>query len=540
MAEKQQTPDLEGAHKLAAVQLVTTDASILDKESIINGKLSQNDIAVLPNTIIEEADEEVLKYTDASVTITPEENKRLRRKIDKRVLTIMLGTYFCQSLDKQILSFAAIMGIRTDLKLKGQEYSWLFTCLYLAILCTEGLQNYLVQRLPINRWLGFCVTAWGISCCFVALCHDFTGILVLRIMLGCFECVCQPAFVALSAIWYRKEEQARTITLWYCCNGLQAMFGGLLGFAFYHIQGAALASWRIMFLVLGLLTVIWGCAIVYILPISPMKARGFTEEERTKVVERVRENQTGVQNRKFKMDHVWEAVKDPQMWALFLINLLNTIPTGGLGSYGNIIIKTNLGFSVLQTNLLGLAQGAFQILVLLAAAWVAKKWNQTILTAVLFTLPNIISAVLFLTIPNTKEHAGGLLFAFYMTICIQAQATLSFSLLSRNVAGQTKRAVVTTATFVGWAAGNSAGPQLFQDKDAPLYRPAFFGQLGCYVASILVLLALRFYYMDQNRRKRRATNVLKGRAEDAEDQIDYSQAFLDLTDKKNINFRYSY
>lgn len=318
------------------------------------------------------------------------------------------------------------------------------------------------------------------------------------------------------------------------------MFGGLLGFAFYHIQGAALASWRIMFIVLGLLTVLWGAAIVYILPTSPMKARGISAEDRVKIVERVRENQTGVQNRKFKLEHVWEAVKDPQAWCLFLINLLNTIPTGGLGSYGNIIIKDNLGFSVLQTNLLGLAQGSFQIFVLLLAAWVAKKWNQTILTAVLFTVPNIISAVLFLTVPNNKSHAGGLLFAFYMTICLQAQATLSFSLLSRNVGGQTKRGVVTALTFAGWAIGNSAGPQLFQAKDKPLYRQAFIGQLGCYVASILVLLALRMYYMQQNRQKRRANNVLKGRPEDAEDEIDLSQAFLDLTDKQNINFRYSY
>jgi hypothetical protein len=46
--------------------------------------------------------------------------------------------------------------------------------------------------------------------------------------------------------------------------------------------------------------------------------------------------------------------------------------------------------------------------------------------------------------------------------------------------------------------------------------------------------------MDQNRRKRRANNVVKGRAEDAEDEIDLSKAFLDLTDKQNLDFRYSY
>lgn len=67
-------------------------------------------------------DGELAKYVEGSaIEITPEENKRLKRMIDKRVLAVMVFTYFLQALDKGTLSFASIMGIRTDANLVGQQ-----------------------------------------------------------------------------------------------------------------------------------------------------------------------------------------------------------------------------------------------------------------------------------------------------------------------------------------------------------------------------------------------------------------------------------
>jgi hypothetical protein len=67
-------------------------------------------------------DSEVAKYTsDVKVDISEEESTRLRRLIDRRILVIMIITYFLQALDKGTLSFSAIMGIRTDANLQGQE-----------------------------------------------------------------------------------------------------------------------------------------------------------------------------------------------------------------------------------------------------------------------------------------------------------------------------------------------------------------------------------------------------------------------------------
>jgi len=61
-------------------------------------------------------DNELAKYANAvAVEITPEENKRLKSLIDRRVLPIMVFTYFLQALDKGTMSFASIMGIRDDI-----------------------------------------------------------------------------------------------------------------------------------------------------------------------------------------------------------------------------------------------------------------------------------------------------------------------------------------------------------------------------------------------------------------------------------------
>ena len=43
---------------------------------------------------------------------------------------------------------------------------------------------------------------------------NFAGLLTVRILLGIFEAVCQPTFIRLSSMWYKREEQAQTITFW--------------------------------------------------------------------------------------------------------------------------------------------------------------------------------------------------------------------------------------------------------------------------------------------------------------------------------------
>jgi hypothetical protein len=89
-----------------------------------------------PTQHSERVDKELAAYaSDVRIEISPERNIELRKKIDKRILVVMILTYFLQAIDKGTLSFASIMGITTDTGMVNadgtvsQQYSWLTTCI---------------------------------------------------------------------------------------------------------------------------------------------------------------------------------------------------------------------------------------------------------------------------------------------------------------------------------------------------------------------------------------------------------------------------
>lgn len=66
-----------------------------------------------------------------------------------------------------------------------------------------------------------------------------------------------------------------------------------------------------------------------------------------------------------------------------------------------------------------------------------------------------------MTVNNTSFSTKvGLLISYYLTLSFWCAQTLSLSMISRNVAGQTKKTVVVAANFISWAAGNAAGKTL--------------------------------------------------------------------------------
>jgi len=52
--------------------------------------------------------------------------------------------------------------------------------------------------------------------------------------------------------------------------------------------------------------------VLFWIPDSPMRAKCWSEEDKKLMVERVRENRTGVQNRVFRKEQIVHALKDPQ------------------------------------------------------------------------------------------------------------------------------------------------------------------------------------------------------------------------------------
>lgn len=146
-------------------------------------------------------------------------------------------------------------------------------------------------------------------------------------------------------MWYTRAEQALVIGAFYSMNGFQQCVGGLIGYGISQIHGQSLKNWQILF------TVRPSCALTeHVLYFSPCSYWGASPssgdcsfcggsltaqcgphaghvrlgtllsrsalpiffvpaEDRLLIAERVRKNETGIQNREFKRYQAWEGAR---------------------------------------------------------------------------------------------------------------------------------------------------------------------------------------------------------------------------------------
>lgn len=66
--------------------------------------------------------------------------------------------------------------------------------------------------------------------------------------------------------------------------------------------------------------------------------------------------------------------------------------------------------------------------------------------------------IVLMTVVNSNTATkAGMLVSYYITLSFWSAQTLTLSMVSRNIAGATKKSTVIAATFVSWAVGNAIG-----------------------------------------------------------------------------------
>jgi MFS family permease len=252
------------------------------------------------------------------VRFTYEEERAVLKRIDHRVLPLLLGAYFFQQLDKSSLSYVSIFGLQQDANLVGRQYSWLGSILYMAQLVMQPLAAFLLVKLPVGKLIAGAIFLWGCSLAIMAACTDFKSLLALRFVLGSFEAMIAPACVATTTMWWRRSEQTLRTGAWNAMNGLTFIVGSLFTYGLGHIESGALYKYQTIFLFCGLLTVVYAAVVLVLTPDSPMSARYLSERERVIAVERLRANQMGIQSGHWRWDQVWETFYDLKTWCWFV------------------------------------------------------------------------------------------------------------------------------------------------------------------------------------------------------------------------------
>lgn len=465
------------------------------------------------------------------VSYTEQEEKVLVKKLDLYVTILICFVYGTQFMDKVTISFTGIMGLRNDLHLKGQEFSWLTTGFYLGWLFFEFPCVRMLQRFPLMKTLSAFVFVWGSVQILNAASFNFGSMLAARFFLGAMEASISPAMVMITAQYFKKDEQFQRNTFWWSSNGAGNIVGAALAFGLVkHKNSMALEAWKVLFLATGCFTLALSFILFFHLPDTPATAWFLTERERQIAVERIRVNQQGFGNKKFKRYQLIEAFKDVRTYLYFAHGVLSTVPNGSLTSFGSILIKDSFGFSETKSLLLSMPNGACQFGSSFFLFFAIKFFGHRTLVGIA-GYSVAFAACCLLAFPENKTAQ---LIGYFFSAVIHIGWVTVISMITTNTLGYTKKGVVMSIYLVSYCIGNMIGPQTFKPKFAPDYKESKVIMAACSAASLCLMVILYFVNVIENKKRDRDSERLG----DAYFNPPENYEFMDLTDFENKNFRY--
>ncbi|KAK1954692.1 MFS general substrate transporter [Colletotrichum sublineola] len=272
-----------------------------------------------------------------------EAQKKLVRKVDSTLLTLLMGTYLLQYINKQALSYGAVFDLFETAK--------------------TIQSHYLAQRFPTGIVVSAFVVSWETVLACTAASRNFAGLAICRFLLGSFEAVITPCFMMILSMRYTRSEAPMRAGSFYCFNGFGSMIGGIL---FYGVGQAD--GWD-----------------------------RYTVQEKEFLIARSQSNKTGVSRRKIKPDQIKEAFKDLQVWLLFFYTLLNEVVNGDIVNFGKFIVK---GFTkdALLTTAYSISYGAWVVFFIFSGPFCASKFkNFRTIVMMTWVLPTLVVSPLFVS-----------------------------------------------------------------------------------------------------------------------------------------------
>ena len=128
---------------------------------------------------------------------TPEERKRkelaLRRKIDRRLMPLIVFMYILNYLDRNNIASARLGGLETDLNLHGNQYQIAVMILFVGYILMQVPSNLLLEKIAKPAiYLPSCMMLWGTISALAGSVQNFAGLVAVRFFLGFIEAVYFP------------------------------------------------------------------------------------------------------------------------------------------------------------------------------------------------------------------------------------------------------------------------------------------------------------------------------------------------------------
>ncbi|EJF57327.1 MFS general substrate transporter [Dichomitus squalens LYAD-421 SS1] len=429
-----------------------------------------------------------------------EEERRLVRKLDWRIMPMLGLMYLFAALDRTNLGNARLQGLPQDIlhgDPTGVLFDWANSAFYFSYVTCQVPALITSKLYPPRIWLGCTVIGWGLVSTLMATTSNFPSLMVARLALGAFEAGFSPGFPLYLSLFYTREEFGLRTAGWYMFAAVAGAFGGLVAFGIQHVH-AAVANWRLLFIVEGIPSILLGILALVILPDRPEETPVLTEREREIAVERMNRGGSADVGRRIQKKHIPIAFRDWKIYAAGVMFFAGNCALSGIQGFLPTIIAS-FGFTNAIAQILTVPPYAVAALILCVTTYASDRMQRR--GVFLFGVNTLagVGYILLLTVPF-NIHVR-----YLATFCTTAGTISTIAVIltwfSHNLGSETKRAAGMPLYMSIGHCGSILGSHLFPTTDAPRYLKGFAVTCGLIFLCATIALAVSGYYTWENRRR---------------------------------------
>ncbi|KAL4904014.1 hypothetical protein BDW74DRAFT_31494 [Aspergillus multicolor] len=448
---------------------------------------------------LEDVEKPAVHHDETLSPFTPQERKRLIRRIDMR-LVVTLGCLYCISLlDRTNLGAASVAGMQPDLNMNASNNGYSITSLVFFITYTifQIPATVIIRKVGPRIFLSAIVLFWGAVMIGFGFVPTWPAMAGLRVILGALEAGFYPGCVYLLSTWYPRYELQKRNAAFYLIGSTASGFGGILAYGLMQMDGiGGQAGWRWIFIIEGILTCVLGIGSYIVLvdfpEQSPKSWHFLNESEAAYIIASIESDRSDVYAEPFTIRGYLCNTKDSKVWLYAILYMLTTANTYSIAYFLPIILQESMGFSVVKAQCLVAPPYVAAAIVMFVQGVVADKWRIRGPVVAVNAAMGLLGLGLLGYLNSPAPRYFGV---FLATIGGNANCPALVSWQSNNIRGQWKRALTSATLIGGGSIGGILGTTVFRAQDAPGYRPGLLTTMlaNAIIIVIVGVLTLKFY-----------------------------------------------
>jgi len=427
---------------------------------------------------------------------------KLVRKIDWRIIPVLVVLYVLAFLDRINIGNAAVLGLPKDLHLVGNQLNAALVVFFVPYVLFEIPSNFLLKSMKPHIWLPLCLFGFGLVTITEGLTKNFSGIVTARFFLGLFETGMFPGCYYLISMWYKRSESQKRYTFFFSSTSLAGAFGGLIATGLGKMSGdRGMLGWRWVFIIEGVITCVCAIAMFWLIPDFPEEAKWLSEEEKAFIRARLYEDvgPSHIGDR-ISWKRTKEVLKDVKVIVAGFMYFGVIVPAYSVALFTPTIIQ-GLGHSPITTQLLSVPIYACAFVVSMIVAFASDYFKHRFAFIVGGLVVSISGLVILFVVHNRPNVEYGAIFLVASGLFCAMPIILCW--FNMNVRGHVNRAI-SLGYQVGF--GNIGGiisSFSFLAKDAPRYTRGYSICTGFICLAIFSSTAYFFVVVSENRKKER-------------------------------------